>query len=245
MTDIAVLKFGGTSVKNVQRLRHVASIVEQKAKEQKVVAVVSAMGDTTDCLLHLARQCGDNPAAPELDVLLSTGEQVSIALLSMLLRDAGLRARSMTGAQAGIVTDNRHNEADIQKIDTTVIRDALDQYDVLVIAGFQGVTANGDITTLGRGGSDTTAVTIAAALGAQPCEIFTDVDGIYDRDPNVWEEAVKYERLSFDHCLELANNGAQVIHPRAVLEARKHQLPVRVRSTFSLHDLGTVIDNIA
>lgn len=241
MSNIAVLKFGGTSVKNIQRLRHVASIVEQKTREQKVIVVVSAMGDTTDRLLQLAKQCCQEPTAQELDVLLATGEQVTIALLAILLKDLGLKARSYTGAQAGIVTNNQHTEADILSIDCQIIAAAFADVDVLVVAGFQGATVNGWITTLGRGGSDTTAVALAAAVNAGSCEIYTDVDGIYDLDPNRHTEARRFAEISFEDCLQLANNGAQVIHPRAVIAAQKHLLPVRVRSTFSLQDPGTLI----
>ena len=241
MSDIAVLKFGGTSVKNIQRLRHVAAIVQEKARKCKVIVVVSAMGDTTDRLLSLAKQCCETPVAGELDVLLSTGEQVTIALLSILLQDLGLKAKSFTGFQLGIKTDDNHSNADILNIDSKFIVEAFASLDVLVVAGFQGVTEGGAITTLGRGGSDTTAVAIAAAVGAADCEIYTDVDGIYDLDPNKHQGAVKYKHISFDDCLQLANNGAQVIHPRAVSAARKHRLPVRVRSTFSLNDPGTLI----
>jgi aspartate kinase len=241
MSDIAVLKFGGTSVKNIQRLRHVASIIEQEAKEQKVIVVVSAMGDATDRLLQLAKQCCEDPTAQELDVLLATGEQVTIALLTMLLNEAGLRARSLTGAQAGIVTDDKHTNADILSIDSNLIAAAFADFDVLVVAGFQGATTGGAITTLGRGGSDTTAVVLAAAVKARSCEIYTDVDGIYDLDPNQHPKALKFGQISFDHCLKLASDGAQVIHPRAVAAAKQFQLPVRVRSTFCLTDHGTLI----
>jgi aspartate kinase len=241
MSNIAVLKFGGTSVKNIQRLRHVASIVEQKARDNKVIVVVSAMGDTTDRLLQLAKQCCEEPTAQEVDVLLATGEQVTIALLTILLKASGLRARSYTGAQAGIITDDQHTNADILSIDREVIEKAFADVDVLVVAGFQGATENGTITTLGRGGSDTTAVSLAAAVKAASCEIFTDVDGIYDLDPNRHSDAKRFGEISFEDCLQLANNGAQVIHPRAVMAAQKHRLPVRVRSTFQLQDQGTLI----
>jgi aspartokinase len=241
MSDIAVLKFGGTSVKNIQRLRHVASIVEQRSREQKVIVVVSAMGDTTDQLMRTAQQCCGAPAAAELDVLLATGEQVTIALLTMLLNDANIRARSFTGAQIGIITDDRHTDADILSIDKNCINSAFANFDVLVVAGFQGATKDGSITTLGRGGSDTTAVAIAAAINSKTCEIYTDVDGIYDSDPNLHSNAQKFSDISFEDCLTLANSGAQVIHPRAVTKAREHQLPVRVRSTFCIADLGTLI----
>ena len=241
MSNIAVLKFGGTSVKNVQRLRHVASIVEKSARACKTIVVVSAMGDSTDRLVQLATQCSDAPAKQELDVLLATGEQVTIALLSILLKDAGINARSFTGAQAGIVTDDCHSDANILNIDADCIHKAFEDHDVLVVAGFQGATTGGNIATLGRGGSDTTAVALAAAVQAVSCDIFTDVDGIYDCDPNKHSDAIKYDEISFVDCLHLAENGAQVIHPRAVIVAQNFNLPVRVRSTFALHDQGTLI----
>ena len=245
MSNIAVLKFGGTSVKNVQRLRHVASIVKEAARTQKVIVVVSAMGDATDRLVHLASQCADKPHAAELDVLLSTGEQVTIALLTILLTELGINARSLTGPQAGILTDDNHSDANIVSIDGRLIEKSFEQYDVLVVAGFQGATASGKITTLGRGGSDTTAVAVAAAVKATSCEIYTDVNGIYDTDPNKNSDARKFDSISFEDCLRLAENGAQVIHPRAVIVARHYNLPVVVRSTFQLDDTGTVIDKIA
>ncbi len=244
MSNIAVLKFGGTSVKNVQRLRHVASIVKEAAKTQKVIVVVSAMGDATDRLVHLANQCAEKPHAPELDVLLSTGEQVTIALLTILLTELGITARSLTGPQAGILTDDNHSDANIVSIDGRFIENAFEQFDVLVIAGFQGATASGKITTLGRGGSDTTAVAVAAAVKATLCEIYTDVNGIYDCDPNKNVNANKFDSIGFDECLELAQNGAQVIHPRAVIAARNYDLPVTVRSTFQLDDVGTLIGKL-
>jgi aspartate kinase len=244
MSNIAVLKFGGTSVKNVQRLRHVASIVKEAAKTQKVIVVVSAMGDATDRLVHLANQCAEKPHAAELDVLLSTGEQVTIALLTILLTELGITARSLTGHQAGILTDDNHSDANIVSIDGRIIENAFEQFDVLVIAGFQGATASGKITTLGRGGSDTTAVAVAAAVKATSCEIYTDVNGIYDCDPNQNVDACKFDSISFDECLELAQNGAQVIHPRAVIAARHYNLPVTVRSTFQLDDVGTLVGKV-
>ncbi|MDR3617059.1 MAG: aspartate kinase [Candidatus Obscuribacterales bacterium] len=244
MSNIAVLKFGGTSVKNVQRLRHVASIVKEAAKTQKVIVVVSAMGDATDRLVHLANQCAEKPHAAELDVLLSTGEQVTIALLTILLTEIGIAARSLTGPQAGILTDDNHSDANIVSIDGRIIENAFEQFDVLVIAGFQGATASGKISTLGRGGSDTTAVAVAAAVKATSCDIYTDVNGIYDCDPNKNVDACKFDSISFDECLELAQNGAQVIHPRAVIAARNYNLPVTVRSTFQLDDLGTLVGKV-
>jgi aspartate kinase len=245
MSNIAVLKFGGTSVKNVQRLRHVASIVKEAAKTQKVIVVVSAMGDATDRLVQLANQCAEKPHAAELDVLLSTGEQVTIALLTILLTESGIAARSLTGAQAGILTDNNHSDANIVSIDGQLLKDSLEQFDVLVLAGFQGATACGKIATLGRGGSDTTAVAVAAAVNATSCDIYTDVNGIYDSDPNQNISASKFDAISFDDCLELAQNGAQVIHPRAVIAARHYNLPVTVRSTFQLDDVGTLVGKVA
>jgi aspartate kinase len=243
MSDIAVLKFGGTSVKSPQRLRHVASIVEASARKAKTIVVVSAMGDETDRLVSLAGQCADNAHSfkSEIDVLLATGEQVTISLLSIILQGLGLKVRSLTGAQAGIVTDGRHGNADISGIDCGSLKRKLEHYDVLVVAGFQGATAGGDITTLGRGGSDTSAVALAGALGADVCDIYTDVDGIYDRDPNKCQDAERYSTISYDKCLELALAGAQVIHPRAVKAANYWGTKVRVRSTFKPGDPGTLI----
>src|SRR5215470_15637047 len=184
-----VQKFGGTSVKSVARIKNVAGIIAAEAKREPVVVVVSAMGDTTDYLVKLSQQASANPKGRELDALLATGEQISIALVSMALNDLGIKAMSMTGSQLGIITENVHNSARIVDIDTERISSRLAEGFVVVAAGFQGTTPGGDTTTLGRGGSDTTAVALAAALDADVCDIFTDVNGVYTADPNVVSSA--------------------------------------------------------
>jgi aspartate kinase len=238
---VFVLKFGGTSVKTVARMQHVADIISDFSKRGKVVVVVSAMGDTTDHLLSLASKCTETPDRRELDVLLSTGEQVSIALLSIVLRGCGLRAKSFTGAQAGIVTESCHGSARIVDVDSRILNNALCQNDVCVVAGFQGVTLDGDITTLGRGGSDTTAVALAAALKATECHIFTDVDGIFSADPNKVASAEFYPEIGYDECLRLVQAGAQVMHDRAVSLAKQYGVVLRVRNTFKPEHDGTLI----
>ncbi len=242
MNDTAVLKFGGTSVKSIARIQHVCRIVESLSQSRPVVVVVSAMGDTTDYLLKLARQVSSSPDKRELDLLLSTGEQISIALTAMTLRQMGVRALSFTGGQVGIFTENVHNKARIVDINGDVIERALADGRVVVVAGFQGVNEKGDITTLGRGGSDTTAVALAVSLGAGVCDIYTDVDGIYTADPNVISGARLLSRISYGEVLEMARLGAQVIHPRAVELARRYGIKLRVRNTFHPEMEGTTID---
>lgn len=243
MSDIAVLKFGGTSVKSIARMQHVCDIVAETSRKQKTLVVVSAMGDTTDYLLKLARQASATPDKRELDLLLSTGEQISIALVAMMLRSMGIRSRSFTGQQVGIFTETVHTKARIVDIKSDTITNTFNDHDVIVVAGFQGVTESGDITTLGRGGSDTTAVALAAAVGAPICDIFTDVDGIYTADPNAIKGARKLERISYGEVLELARMGAQVLHPRSVELARQYGIKLRVRNTFKPENLGTTIDD--
>jgi aspartate kinase len=238
---IKVLKFGGTSVKNPQRLAHAAEIVASECRSYKTVVVVSAMGNTTDNLVRLAGRCSDSPNPRELDVLLASGEQQTIALLSIVLSDLGIKAKSFTGGQLGIVTESNYGNAEILSIDATKIYDAFESNDVIVVAGFQGVTSAGDITTLGRGGSDTSAVAIAAAVGAESCEIYTDVDGIFTADPNIINGAIQHRHIGYDECLEMAAKGAQVIHPRAVECARENSVLLLVRSVFNPGNTGTVI----
>jgi aspartate kinase len=236
-----VQKFGGTSVKSLARIKNVAGIVARAARDGSVVVVVSAMGDTTDYLLKLAAQVGPAPNQRELDALLATGEQISIALVAMALNEMGTRAVSLTGAQLGIITESVHNAARIVDIKTERISGYLKEGFVVVAAGFQGTTPDGDTTTLGRGGSDTTAVAIAAALGAETCDIYTDVSGVYTADPNLVPSARLLPEISYEAMLEMARVGAQVLHPRAVELARKHQLPLRVRNTFDPEHKGTVL----
>jgi len=232
--SIIVQKFGGTSVADSQKILAAArkAILAQKEGYQ-VVMVVSAMGKSTDGLVALAREINDDPPAREMDMLLSTGEQVSVALMAMAIDALGHKAISMTGGQLGIVTDSVHTKARIRSISTDRIRDALDAGRIVIAAGFQGVDEQFNITTLGRGGSDTTAVALAAVLRAGACEIYTDVDGIYTSDPRVVAEARKVRRISYDEMLELASAGAGVMHNRAIEFAKKFRVPVHVRSSFS------------
>ena len=241
LSFMLVQKFGGTSVKSVARIKNVASIIARAATQDSVVAVVSAMGDTTDYLLKLARQVGDSPDPRELDALLATGEQISVALVAMALNEFGTRAVSLTAAQLGITTESIHTSARIVDIDTERIRGCLADGFTVVAAGFQGRTSRGDITTLGRGGSDTTAVALAAALGASACDIFTDVSGVYTADPNIVPTARLLKEVSYEEMLEMARVGAQVLHPRAVELARKHGIPLRVRNTFDPDHEGTIL----
>ncbi|HWP44435.1 MAG TPA: aspartate kinase [Blastocatellia bacterium] len=236
-----VQKFGGTSVKSVARIKNVCGIIARAAAEGPLVVVVSAMGDTTDYLLKLASQTSRSPNQRELDALLATGEQISIALVSMALNQMGLRAVSLTGSQIGIITETVHTSARIVDIKTDRIRRYLDDGFIVVAAGFQGTTPEGDITTLGRGGSDTTAVALAAALGARLCDIYTDVNGVYTADPNLVPTARLLRSISYEEMLEMARVGAQVLHPRAVELARKHRLPLRVRNTFEPDIEGTIL----
>lgn len=236
-----VQKFGGTSVGSVERIAQVAAIVkETRDAGHDVVVAVSAMSGETDRLLGLARDVNPHVAGRELDVLLSTGEQVTIALLSMTLATMGCLARSYTGGQVRILTDDAYNKARILDIDKDRISADLSLGRVVVVAGFQGMDESGNITTLGRGGSDTTAVALAAALSADECQIYTDVDGVYTTDPRVVPQARKLERLTFEEMLELASLGAKVLQIRAVEFASKYNVPVRVLSTFK-RGIGTLI----
>ena len=239
---LVVKKFGGSSVGDPERIKRVARrVVEEHQKGNQVVVAVSAMGDTTDDLISLAKQVTNNPSEREMDMLLSTGEQISIALLSMAIRDLGSDVISLTGAQVGIYTDEVHTKAKILKIETDRVQAELNANRVVVVAGFQGINPNNDITTLGRGGSDTTAVALAAALKADVCEIFTDVDGVYTADPRVVPEASKLSHISYDEMLELASLGAQVLHPRSVELAKQYGIPIHVRTSFN-HNEGTIVE---
>lgn len=228
-----VQKFGGTSVATVERIKHVASkVAASRAQGHKVVVVVSAMSGETDRLIGLAREASTQPEPREMDVLLSTGEQVTIALLAMVLEQMGVPARSYTGGQVRIVTDEAHGKARIQSIDRERIDADLEAGRIVIVAGFQGVTEDGDITTLGRGGSDTTGVALAAALQADECQIFTDVDGVYTTDPRVEPRARRMTRITFEEMLEMASLGSKVLQIRAVEFAGKYRVPLRVLSTF-------------
>lgn len=233
---LIVQKFGGTSVGSIERIQIVAEhVIREKRAGNQVVVVVSAMAGETNRLMALAKQINSVPTARELDVLLSSGEQVSIALLAMMLNTLGYSASSLTGAQAGIMTDHQYNTAAIKHIDTTAIKELLEQDRIVVVAGFQGINSDGDITTLGRGGSDTTAVALAGALDANECQIFTDVDGIYTCDPRIVKQAEKIEVIDFPSMEEMASKGAKVLHLPSVQFAWKHQVPLRVLSTFDIN----------
>ncbi|MBS4176111.1 aspartate kinase [Lederbergia citrea] len=237
-----VIKFGGSSLSTTDKIKQAACrIADYKKKGKEVVVVVSAMGKTTDQLLQLAGEITENPAKREMDMLLTTGEQVSISLLSMALTEMGVPAVSFTGWQAGIVTEKVHSNARIIDVKTNHIEEKLAEGKIIVAAGFQGVTEDGEITTLGRGGSDTTAVALAAAIGAERCLICTDVTGVFTSDPRYVPKARKLPSISYDEMLELANLGAGVLHPRAVEFAKNHQVSLEVRSSTENED-GTVIE---
>ncbi len=231
---ITVQKFGGTSVGTPGRIRDVAQkIVQRRQEGESLAVVVSAMAGETDRLIRLSNDVSDSAYLREYDVLLASGEQVSAALLSMALQDLGVPARSFLAYQLPIITSDSHSLAMIQRIEVQALYDCLSEGNVAVIAGFQGTTVNGDITTLGRGGSDTTAVALAASLNAACCEIFTDVDGVYTCDPNVYSRARMLERISYDEMMELAVLGARVLHSRCVEMAKKYNVNIRVRSSFN------------
>ncbi|MFM5952284.1 MAG: aspartate kinase [Micrococcales bacterium] len=237
---LIVQKFGGSSVGDADKIKHVAKrVIETQKAGNQVVVVVSAMGDTTDELMDLANQVTDNPNPRELDMLLTAGERISMALLALAIDSAGAQSRSFTGSQAGIVTDSKHGNARIAEVTPDRIREALNDGDIAIVAGFQGFNRETrDITTLGRGGSDTTAVALAAALDADVCEIYSDVDGVYTADPRQIPAARKLDYIDVESMLELAAAGAKILHIRAVEFARRHNVDLRVRSTFS-NDPGT------
>ncbi|BDQ00760.1 aspartate kinase [Aquiluna sp. KACHI24] len=239
---LIVQKFGGSSVADAEKIKHVANrVLETQAAGHQVCVVVSAMGDTTDELIDLADSVSTRRQSREMDMLLTAGERISMSLLAMAIQEMGGKAKSFTGFQAGISTDNVHGSARIWKIEPTRIRETLDQGEIAIVAGFQGFSfESGDVTTLGRGGSDTTAVALAAALKADVCEIYSDVDGVYTADPRVVPRAHKLAQIDIDSMLELSSSGAKILYIRAVEFARRHQVPLRVRSTFSL-DPGTLV----
>lgn len=242
MKDIIVQKFGGTSVADTDKIKGAAkAVIREKNLGNDVVVVVSAMGHTTDILTKLAKEISQNPSSREMDMLLSTGEGVSIALLAMALQAEGYPAVSLNAMQVGIFTENIHSNARILEIKTDKIKSHLDKGEIVVIAGFQGITDDYEITTLGRGGSDTSAVALAGALKAKRCDIYTDVEGVYTTDPRIVPCATRLEQISYEEMLELARVGANVLHPRAVETAAGYQMPVRVRSTFKLENTGTLI----
>lgn len=242
MKNIIVQKFGGTSVADTDKIKNVArAVIKEKNNGNDVVVVVSAMGHTTDILTKMAKEISAHPSSREMDMLLSTGEGVSIALLAMALQAQGCDAVSMNAMQVGIITENIHSNARILEIKTDKIVKNLEEGKVVVIAGFQGVTDDFEITTLGRGGSDTSAVALAGALEAKRCDIYTDVEGVYTTDPRIVPHASKLKEISYEEMLELARVGANVLHPRAVEAATQYHMPVRVRSAFKTDNLGTLI----
>ena len=242
MRNLVVQKFGGTSVADTDKIKNVAnSVIREKKLGNDVVVVVSAMGHTTDYLMKMAKDISEVPSSRELDMLLSTGEGVSIALLSMAIQAQGYDAVSMNAMQIGIITENVHTKARIIDIKTEKLNKYLSEGKIIVVAGFQGVTEDGEITTLGRGGSDTSAVAIASALNAIRCDIYTDVEGVYTTDPRIVPNASKLDVVTYDEMLELASVGANVLHPRSVETAKQFNMPLRVRSSFNLENLGTLI----
>ncbi|MCD5401025.1 aspartate kinase, partial [candidate division NPL-UPA2 bacterium] len=238
---LIVQKYGGTSVANPERIKRIAKrIVATKRRGEKVVVIVSAPGDSTDRLIDLAHQITSEPAEREMDVLISTGEQVSVALLAIAIQSLGSLAISSTGLQVGIVTDSSHTKARILKVNTNWIKEELKRGKIVIVAGFQGTDINKNITTLGRGGSDLTAVALAAALKADCCEIYTDVEGVYTADPRIVPQARKLVSISYDEMLEMASAGAKVLHNRAVEFAKRFDIPIQVRSSFSKGE-GTMV----
>ena len=238
---LQVKKFGGSSVASPEKIRSIAErVLAQKAEDDRIVIVVSAMGDSTDEMMNLARQCTHRAYGRELDMLLTTGEQVSIALLAMTFMELGHPAISLTGPQAGIQTDRSYGKGRILSIHPNRVFEALDEGNIVIVAGFQGVADNGDLITLGRGGSDTTAVALAGALQADVCEIFTDVEGVYSADPRVVTNAFKMQEITYGEMLEMARLGAGVMQPRAVETGSRYHLPIHVRSTF-VDTIGTMI----
>ena len=234
---LLVQKYGGTSVGSPERIHHVAEhIVRTRRAGTELIVVVSAMADTTDDLLELAGKVSGNSHPRELDMLLTAGERISMALVAMAVNDRGQEAVSFTGSQSGIVTDTSHTRAKILEVKADRIREELKRGRVVIVAGFQGVSRDREVTTLGRGGSDTTAVALAAALGAEACEIYTDVDGVYTADPRIVPRARKLSELSYDEMLELASLGAKVLHNRSVEIARRFHVPIHVRSSFNWNE---------
>lgn len=239
--DTVILKFGGSSVANDERLNLVAQKILEFYKENKrIVVVVSAQGKTTDCLIKEAKSLSDNPDKREMDVLLSVGEQITMAKLAILLIEKGYKAISLTGWQAEIQTNNINQSAIIENIDTKRINKELDDGNIVIVAGFQGINEKNDITTLGRGGSDTTAVALAAALNSNECYIYSDVDGIYSADPNKVKNTKKIDEISYDEMLEISSEGAKVLHNRCIEIGEKYDIPIIAKDTFS-NGSGTII----
>ena len=242
---LIVQKFGGSSVRDAQRIQNVAGIIADTYRAgNNVIAVLSAQGDTTDELIEKAREISDNPSKREMDMLLSTGEQISIALCAMALEKMGIPAVSLAAWQVGIQTDRTYSNARIKRIDHERIESELDRKKVVLVAGFQGINRYGDVTTLGRGGSDTRAVALAAAFNADLCQIYTDVDGVYTTDPRIVANARKLPEITYDEMLELASQGAQVLHNRSVELAKKYNVNMEVLSSLERKP-GTKVKEVA
>ncbi len=240
--DIVIQKFGGSSVSNTENLFKVCKhIINEKLKRKSVIVVVSAQGNTTDKLIDEEKEIMAFASKREHDVLISVGEQITISKLVMCLEKLGYDAVSYLGFQLPIITDSNHGDANIISIDTTKILKDLNEDRIVVVAGFQGIDLEGNITTLGRGGSDTTAIALAAALGTHRCEIYKDVDGVYSEDPNTHSDAIKFDHISYDKMLYMANNGAQVLHNKCVALAKDYNVEIMVRSTFKDNCMGTII----
>lgn len=238
---LIIQKYGGTSLADAARIQAAAKTIADLARQGiQVIVVVSAQGDTTDLMIEKATQVNARGSAREMDAYLAAGEQMSAGLMAMAVGALGVPAVSLTGYQAGIETDGVHGNARIIQVNSERIQKELDAGNVVVVAGFQGIDRSGDITTLGRGGSDTTAVALAAVLNADRCQIFTDVDGIYDRDPRKYPDAIRFSRISYDKMLRLTENGAQVLHDRSVELARDHGLKIQVLSAFTAGP-GTIV----
>ena len=241
--EIIVQKFGGSSVANTDKLFNVCKhITKEKNKGNAVVVVVSAQGKTTDDLIRQEKEITDKPNKREHDMLVSVGEQISVAKLAMCLEELGYEAKTYLGWQVPIITDSNFGDANVTEVKTSKVIQDLEKGKIVVVAGFQGIDKNGDITTLGRGGSDTTAIALAAALNSKKCEIFTDVDGVYSEDPNKNKNAVRYDKISYDKMLEMANNGARVLHNKCVKLAQEKKVKIIVKSTFKEESQGTIVE---
>ena len=242
--NIIVKKFGGTSVATIERIKAIAEhLAEERKKEEHIVVVVSAMAKTTDQLISLAKEISPNPCSRELDMLLTAGERISMSLLSLALQELGIQSISFTGSQSGIITDSVHGNAKIQTVNAFRIKEELEKGKIVIVAGFQGVSREKEITTLGRGGSDTSAVALSSYLNAVKCEIYTDVDAVYSADPRYVDNTQPYKNLSYEQMLYLAYQGSKVLQPRAVEFAYKYQIPVEVKSSFTFKE-GTMIQNM-
>lgn len=240
--EIIVQKYGGSSVADTEKLQKVCKhIVKEVEKEKKVVVVVSAQGKTTDRLILEEQEITMNPCKREHDMLVSVGEQITIAKIAMLLKEIGYDSISYLGWQIPIITDSNFGDANIIKVGKEKILKALQANKIVIVAGFQGIDENDNITTLGRGGSDTTAIALASALKAKKCEIFTDVDGVYEQDPNINKQTKKYDTISYDQMLEMANNGAKVLHNKCIKLAKENNVPIIVKSTFLEESSGTIV----